>query len=385
MSGDSEQEYFADGIVEDITTALSRFKSLFVIARNSSFVYKGKVVEMKQVGRELGVRYVLEGSIRIAATKVRISAQLIDALSGAHLWADKFDGPLEDVFEFQDQVTTCVVSAVAPTVDRAELEHIRHRPSRNRDAYDCYLRATAALYRLTGEATDETLRWTHRALELDPDYALAHALTGFCYSWRMMNGWMADRDEELAATERHARRAVELAQDDAAVLAYAGYTLAGVLGELEDGITLVDRALELNPNLALAWGASAWLRVFLGQPDKAIEHAERYMRLSPLDPNMQSLRNSVAAAHISAGRYAAAVSWARKAMQVKANWTPPYRLAAAAEALAGNLEEARKYRRRLQELDPALRLSSLDAVYRAFRPEYVARVKEGLRRAGLPE
>ena len=243
----------------------------------------------------------------------------------------------------------------------------------------------AALYGLTGPATDETLRWLNQALEIDPDYALAHALKAFCYSWRMMNSWMADREQELAATERHARRAVELAKDDAAVLAYAGYSLAGVLGELEDGATLIDRALELNPNLAIAWAASAWLRVFLGQPETAIEHADRYMRLSPLDPNMQSLCSSKAAAHISAGRYSEAVVWARRAMQAKADWTPPYRLAAAAEALAGHVEESRKYLKKLQELDPALRVTSLDAIYKAYRPEYVERVKDGLRKAGLPE
>jgi adenylate cyclase len=385
MSGDAEQEYFVDGMVEDIITALSRFKSLFVIARNSSFTYKGKAIDIKRVGRELGVRYVLEGSVRKAGNKARITAQLIDATGGAHLWADKFDGPLEDIFELQDRVTSAVVSAVAPAVDRAEIEEMKRKPARNRDAYDCYLRAIAALYRLTGEATDETLRWADRAIEIDPDYALAHALKAFCYSWRMMNGWMGNREQELQATERHARRAAELAKDDAAVLAYTGYTLAGVFGDLDDGVALVDRALELNPNMALAWGASAWLRVFLGQFDKAIEDAERYMRLSPLDPNMQSLRNAVASAHLMAGRYGEAVSWARRAMQAKTGWAPPFRIAAAAEALAGNLEEATKYRERLQELDPSLRLSSLDQFYGQHRAEYAAVIKQGLRKAGLPE
>ena len=384
MSGDPEQEYFADGVVEDIITALSRFKSLFVIARNSSFTYKGRAVDVKQVGRELGVRYVLEGSVRKASGRVRITGQLIDCGTGAHLWADRFDGSLQDIFDLQDQVTTSVVGAIAPRLDQAEIERAKRGPTQNGGAYDCYLRAMTALYGLTGKATDDTLHWLDQALEIDPDYALAHALKAFCYSW-MMNSWMADREQESTSTERHARRAVELAKDDAAVLAYAGYSLAGVLGDLEDGTNLIDRALELNPNLAIAWAASAWLRVFLGQPDKAIEHADRYMRLSPLDPNMQSLCNSKAAAHISAGRYSETVVWARRAMQAKADWTPPYRLAAAAEALAGRVEESRKYLRRLQELDPGLRISSLDAIYRAYRPEYVARVKEGLRKAGLPE
>jgi tetratricopeptide (TPR) repeat protein len=243
----------------------------------------------------------------------------------------------------------------------------------------------AALYRLTGEATDETLRWINQAIELDPNYALAHALKSFCYSWRMMNSWMADREQELGAAEWHARRAVELAKDDAAVLAYAGYTLAGVFGDYDDSVALIDRALELNPNLALAWGASAWLRVFLNQPDKAIEHCERYMRLSPLDPNMQSLRNAMSSAHFLAGRYEQAVSWARAAMQAKTDWSPPLRLATAAEALAGNLEASKKYLHRLQELDPALRLSSLERIYGTRRPEQITRMKEGLRKAGLPE
>jgi TolB-like protein/class 3 adenylate cyclase/Flp pilus assembly protein TadD len=385
MSGDPEQEYFADGVVEDIITGLSRFKSLFVIARNSSFTYKGKAVDIKQVGRELGVRYVLEGSVRKAGNRVRITAQLIDATTHAHLWADKFDGPLEDVFELQDQVTSAVVAAVAPAVDRAEIEQMKRKPPRNQHAYDFYLRAMAALYRLTGEATVDTLRWLDKAIEIDPDYPVAHALKAFCYSWRMIAGWMVDREQELKATEFHARRAAELAKDDAAVLAYAGNALSSVLGDYNDAVALIDRALELNPNQALAWAARAWLRVYLGQFDNAIEDAGRYMRLSPLDPNMQAIRNAVASAHLMAGRYGEAVSWARLAMQAKPGWAPPIRVASAAEALAGNLEAAAKYRHRLQELDPSLRISSLDQLYGPHRLDYTARLKQGLRKAGLPE
>jgi adenylate cyclase len=253
MSGDPEQEYFADGIVEDIITALSRFKSLFVIARNSSFAYKGKSPDIRHVGRELGVRYVLEGSVRKAGGRIRITGQLINAATGTHIWADRFDGALDDVFDLQDRVTGSIVGAIAPRVEQTEIASARHRPAGNVDAYDCLLRAMARLYELTGPATDDALSLINAALQRDPKSAMAHALKGFCYSWRHFNGWMRDVEEECADTERHALRALELAGDDAAVIAYCGYTLAAVNGQLSVGAELIDRALELNPNLALGW------------------------------------------------------------------------------------------------------------------------------------
>jgi TolB-like protein/class 3 adenylate cyclase/Tfp pilus assembly protein PilF len=385
MSGDPEQEYFADGMVEDIITALSRFKSLFVIARNSSFTYKGRAVDIKRVGRELGVRSVLEGSVRKAGPRVRITGQLIEAATDRHLWADKFDGALDDVFALQDQVTTRVVGAIAPLVEFAEIERAKRKPVVNLNAYDLDLQATAELYRLSKPASERALELLNQSIDLDPDFAKGHCLKAFCYSWRKINGWMINPADEMAEAERHARRALEMGNDDALILAFVGYTLAAVIGDFDDGMACVDRALEINPNLAAAWGASAWIRVFKGQLDLAIEHAAIYMRLSPLDPNMQSLRNATASAHMFAGRFEEAASWAKRALQAKTDFHPALRLAAAAEALAGNMDAAQKYRVRLQQLDPTLRLGNVRDKSSRYQPQHFAVYLEGLRKAGLPE
>ena len=250
MSGDPEQEYFADGIVEEIITALSRMRWLFVIARNSSFTYKGRAVDVKQVGRELGVRYVLEGSVRKAANRVRITGQLIDASTGAHLWADRFDGALEDIFDLQDQVTASVVGAIAPKLEQAEIERAKRKPTESLDAYDYYLRGMASFHQGTREANDEALPLFYRAIELDPDFASAYGMAAWCYAQRKMNGWVTDRAQEIAETARLARRAAELGKDDAVALCAGGFALAYVVGDLDDGGAMIDRALVLNPNLA---------------------------------------------------------------------------------------------------------------------------------------
>src|SRR5450759_4230868 len=271
MSGDAEQEYFADGMVEDIITALSRMRWLFVIARNSSFTYKGRTVDVKQVGRELGVRYVLEGSVRKSVNRVRITGQLIDALTGTHLWADRFDGALEDIFDLQDRVTASVVSAVAPKLERVEIERAKRKPTESLDAYDYYLRGVASAIPYTREGDNEALRLFYRAIELDPDFAVAYGWAAWIFVTRKSNGWMTDRALEIAEAVRLGRRAVELGDDDAAALCWGGFALAYVAYELDDGIAYVDRALVLNPNLAAAWYVSAWLRVYIGEPEDAIE------------------------------------------------------------------------------------------------------------------
>ena len=230
MSGDPEQEYFADGMVEDIITALSRFKALFVIARNSSFIYKGRAVDMKQVGRELGRALRLEGSVRKAANRVRITGQLIDATTGAHLWADRFDGTLEDVFDLQDRVTVSVVGAIAPKLEQAEIERAKRKPTESLDAYDYYLRGTASLHQGTKEAISEALRLFYRAIELDPEFSSAYGMAAWCYVVRKVNGWMGDDlAQEVAETRRLARRATELGKDDAVALFGAGTLLPMLL------------------------------------------------------------------------------------------------------------------------------------------------------------
>ncbi|MGZ5845715.1 MAG: winged helix-turn-helix domain-containing tetratricopeptide repeat protein, partial [Xanthobacteraceae bacterium] len=273
MSDDPQQEYFADGIVADIITALCHMRWLFVIARDSSFAYKGRTADVKQVGRELGVRYVVEGGIRKAAQRVRITAQLIDASTGAHLWADHFDGDLKDIFDLQDQVTASVVGAIAPKLEQAEIERAKRKPTGSLDAYDYFLRGMASTHRMTREATSEALALFARATELDPDFASPYGVAAFCYVVRKINGWTTDRRHEVAEAARLAWRAAELGKDDAVALAFGGLALGYVAGDLEGAIALIDRALVLNPNLAVGWYASGTVRAFRGgEPDVAIAH-----------------------------------------------------------------------------------------------------------------
>ena len=339
LSGDPEQEYFADGVVEDIITALSRIRWLFVIARNSSFTYKGRAVDVKQISRELGVRYVLEGSVRRAANRVRITGQLIDAAAGTHLWAERFEGSLDDIFELQDQVATSVVGAIAPQLERAEIERAKRKPTENLGAYDYYLRGMADLQRGTREAIDEALPLFEKAIELDPDFASAYGTAAWCHFWRKVNGWMIDPKREAAEGARLARRAVELGRDDAVALARGGHALAHFTGDLDGGIALHDRAVMLNPNLAAAWFLGGFLRVWHGEPDGAIEHFARAMRLSPLDPETYRMQAGMAAAHLFAGRFDAASSLADKASRDLPSFLLVAGVAAASHALAGRTEE----------------------------------------------
>jgi TolB-like protein len=385
MSDDPEQEYFADGIVEEIITALSRFRELFVIARNSSFTYKGRAVDVKQVSRELGVRYVLEGGVRKAVNRVRITAQLIDATTGAHLWADRFDGSLENIFDLQDQVTTSVVGQIAPKLEEAEIQRAKRKPTESLDAYDHYLRALASFHLFTREGNAEALRLFYKAIELDPDFSSAYGMAAWCFLQRKEWGWIANRRQEIAEAARLARRAAELGRSDAVALGTGGLTLSFVVGELDEGAALVDRAVALNPNLASTWLRSGWQKVYLGEPELAIEHLTRAIRLSPFDPFTAIAQNGLAHAHFFAGRYEDAFSWAQKAMQGHPNWRAGMRILAAAAVLSGRLEEAQQAMKRVRENDLTWRLSHVRRIRLFRRSEDLAKLEEGLRRAGLPE
>jgi adenylate cyclase len=350
MSGDPEQEYFADGMVEDIITALSRFKLLFVIARNSSFTYKGKAVDIKQVGRELGVRYVLEGSVRKAGSKVRITGQLIDAATGAHLWADRFDGGLEDIFDLQDQITANVVGAIAPRIQQAEVERSKHKPTESLDAYDYYLRGVALYAKPAKETTDEALRLFSKAIELDPDFASAYAAAARCYSIRKGFGWMVDPPQETADANRLARTAVKLGADDAFVLGASGFAIAYVVGDVEGGAAYIDRALSLNPNMAPVCGVAGWVSISLGKPDIGIGQVARAMRLSPLDPSLVHWQLWTATGHFFAGRDDEAISWAKAGLREQPDNPQALGILAASQALLGHVEEAKKVVEHLNEV-----------------------------------
>jgi adenylate cyclase len=384
MSGDAEQEYFADGVVEEIITAMSRFRQLFVIARNSSFTYKGRAVDVKQVGRELGVRYVLEGSVRKSRTRLRITGQLIDTSTGAHLWADRFDRDLEDIFDLQDQITTSVIGAIAPKLEQVEIERA-NRKTDNLDAYDCFLRGMASYYHQDNRQ-QAALRLFTQAFELDPEFASAYAMASSCYAMRKASGRRTNPERETAEAIRLARRAMEIAKDDALTLTASGLTLAFVGADLDLGVALTDRSLALNENLSLAWINHGWLKVWLGEPSEALESIGRAMRLSPLDPYMPWMQDALAHAQFFLGDYDKASWWATKAIAESPDFHDALRISCASDALAGRLKQARQVMGRLRQLDPSLRVSGLRQIQGPYRrPEDIVKYEDAMRKAGLPE
>jgi tetratricopeptide (TPR) repeat protein len=304
---------------------------------------------------------------------------------GAHLWADRFDGALEDIFHLQDEVSARVVGAIAPRLEESEIERARNKPTDSLDAYDYFLRAKASVHLWTNGTISEALRLFYRAIDLDAGFASAYGMAAWCYARRKANGWMTDPRQETAETVRVARQAVKLGNDDAVALCTAGFALARVNGDLDDGAAFIERALVLNPNLATAWLTNGWVRVFLGEPDLAIRHLVHAMRLSPLDPFLFGMQSGIAFAHLFAHRYDEASSWAEKVIRQQPNWVPAMRIAAASYALGARVAQAQSAMRRMRELDPDLRVSSLKDVMPLRRPEDLALFAEGLRKAGLPE
>ena len=389
MSGDPEQEYFADGVVEEVITALSRFKSLFVIARNSSFTYKGRAVDIKQVGHELGVRYVLEGSVRRSASRVRITGQLIEASTGAHIWAERFEGGLVDIFDLQDQITESVVGAIAPAMEKAEIERARRKSTDNLDAHDLYLRGLAKFYQSVispnRQATEEALSFFVGAFDIDPDFSAAYGCAASCYTIARASGWRLDNSDEIVEVKRLSQAAIACGQDDALALALSAMALAYVGCDLRSGSNLIDRALAINSNLAAAWHYGGWIKNWLGEPEAGLERFERAMRLSPLDPQIAPMKAGAAHCLFYQGRYDEAASLATLVLQDAPNAQPPLRIKAASSAMAGRTEEARDAVNRLRQLYPTLRVSNLKEVLGPYRAEDVARYEEAMRRAGLPE
>ncbi|MHB8269002.1 adenylate/guanylate cyclase domain-containing protein [Bradyrhizobium sp.] len=385
MSGDPEQEHFADGMVEDIITGLSRSKALLVIARNSTFTYKGKAVDIKQVGRELDVRYVLEGSVRKAGNRVRITGQLIDAGTGAHLWAERFDGLLDDIFDLQDRVTSSVIGAILPHLERAEIERAQRKPTESLRAYDYYLRALAASYRFTREANLEMIELTRAASAIDPQFALPHALAVFSYTQRKAFGWITNIADEISETKRLVRHAIELDRDDARVLAMAGFGLAYVVGDVEEGAIFLARAIQLDPNLVLARTWMGWTKVYLGDMDGAIEQLEVALRVNPLDPLRHTISTAMAYAHFFAGRNDEASALATAVVRQQPNFVPGQRIMMACHAVAGRIDEARQACAAALRIDPTQRISVSNARAPFRRREDIEKLEQAFRIAGMPE
>jgi adenylate cyclase len=384
MSGDAEQEYFCDGLVEEVITALSRFHWLFVIARNSSFTYKGRSVDVKRVSRELGVRYVLEGSVRKSGQKVRITGQLIDGTTGAHIWADRFDGTLEDIFDLQDQVTISVVGAVEPQLKSTEIDRSRRKAPESLDSYDLYLQSLPHFDSLTRNGNGEALRLLYLAIEKDPTFALVRAKAASCYSQRLNSGWIEDLDAERAEAIRLARSALALDKNDAEVLADAAAIAARFSRDLDEALMLIGRALSRNSNLAYAWAISAFVHNASGNLPIGLAHGEQALRLSPSGSQRFFYLGMIGISHFFSGHFDVAVHWFTQSVRENPNFPSSHSFLGAALAHLGRLEEARVSVRRRQEMDPKFTIEGLRKRL-TYRPEQAQLYLDGLRKAGLPE
>jgi TolB-like protein/Tfp pilus assembly protein PilF len=388
LSGDPEQDYFADGIVEDIISGLTRLHWLFVIARDSSFTLKNRAIDVKQAGRELGVRYLLEGSVRKAGDHIRIASQLIDAATGTNIWADHFDGALSDIFDLQDQLTASVVGAIEPKLRHAEIERARRKPTESVDAYDLFLRAVALNNTRRREDNKEALRLLNRAVEIDRQYAAAYALAGYCYLRQRAQGFASSAEPALTEGLRMARLAAEHGKDDPEALWMAGVTLSILAGETEDGLALIDRSLALNPNSANALMASGLVRACLGETDSAISPLQRSRLLSPLDPIAYGTSLGFAWVHFMAGRYEeASASCDRTLHEAPTYYPPALYIKIACCGLLGRSEDGRKWVDRLLAVNPEASISSLQSWHRLFvkKPSGLEALFDGMRRAGMPE
>ena len=359
MSDDHGQEYFVDGLVEDITTALSCIRSLFVIARNSAFTYKGRAVDVRQVGRDLGVRYVLEGSVRRAGDRVRITGQLVDAITGAHLWGDRFDGVLDNVFDLQDRITQRVAGSIEPRLQRAEIERAQRKATQDLGAYDYYLRGLAILHEGSGEAARTAHKLFVKATELDRDYGAAYGLAAFSAGRMKSSGLLNASAPEVTEGVRLAWLAAQIGRDDPTALSYAALPLS-VLGlNPEAGARLIDRACVLNPNSAMAWYVSGQTRNFLGETTTAIAHFERAIRLSPVDPLLHQFLGGMSAALNMEGRHDEAVAVAKRAVVEQPNHVATRHALVVAYALAGRLDEARQAMQEALRMAPQMRISRM--------------------------
>jgi adenylate cyclase len=382
MSGDPAQEYFVDGVVDEIITGLSRIKWLFVIARNSSFTYKGRAVDVKQVGRELGVRYVLEGSVRKLADRVRITGQLIDAATGAHVWAQRYDRKFDDIFALQDEIALSVVGAIEPSLRRAEVERVRRKRTDSLDAYDLVLQAQPDVDSGMPEKAVKAPVLLQRALALDPTYALAHAFSAMCNHNRFLRAGL--HEEDRVASVRHAQAAIAYGQDDTLALTFAGFSIGMDGHDRAAAFAAFEAALAISPSTAITYIFGSVILGWTAEAERAIEWGERGMRLSPFDPWAFAAYGSLALGHFQRGRYDEAANAAYRAVQANPTHSINYVLLAAPLAKLGRLREARAAATRVLELHPAFRYS------RQFSgvdcpPVLATTLGEALSAAGLPE
>jgi TolB-like protein/class 3 adenylate cyclase len=385
MSGDAEQEYFVDGMVEDIITALSRFDELSVIARNSTFVYKGRAVEIRQVSRDLGVRYVLEGSVRKAGDRVRITGQLIDAATGVHLWADKFDGRLEDVFELQDQITANVVGALEPTMRKAEIERARRKPAEHMGAYDLYLQALPHIYAIRPDENLQALGLLERAIELDGNYATALAHAAWCLVQRTTRAWPAYGDNDVALAVSWARRALAIGSDDAKAVVLGGFVLVMLRQDYVVGMDAVSRAVEMNPGSGFVNAMAGCALIFGDEIEAGLPLLDRAMSLCPKDPNFFSFLTVAAVGRLFLGEPEGAIELANRSLALNACWDSTYWVLVTSYHTLGRTEEAKIAAKELLAVNPAACTSSYERVLPIRNPQSRAMVIQSLRDTGVPD
>ena len=385
MSDDPGQEYFADGIVEELITGLSRLRWLFVTSRTSSFQFKGQHVDMREIAKRLNVRYVLEGSVRKAGTRLRITGQLIDAATGAHIWAERYDGAMDDIFDLQDKITSNVVSAIEPSVRAAEIERATRKRPENLDAYDCYLRALAQHYRATRESCDEGVRLLEIALSLDQSYVPASALAAWFYFLRVLSGWTTSPQDEAARGLHQARAALELGRDDPVALSLAGWVVATLGHDVEAGVAAAEQAVHLSPNSAQVVDLLGYLLTLSGNQETALERFATAVRLSPGDPVSYRFNTGAGIACLLMGRYDDAVAFCEKARRSHGKWGPIFRILAAGYAHLGQTQKASEALVRYRELEPSASIAHLRRQLPYRNVEQAEHLWEGLRKAGLPE
>jgi TolB-like protein len=383
LSGDRRQDYFTDGIVEDITTALSRNRGFLVIARNSSFTYKGAPVDAKRVAHELGVRYVLEGSVRKSGSRVRVAGQLVEAESGYHLWADRFDGDVTEIFELQDQIVARVVGAIMPQLEKAEIDRAKRAATSDPAAYDLYLRGLDHWNRWTREGSSEALKLFYAAIRKDRDFSTPYGLAASCYLLAKANDWMSGFDDKEIA--RVIERAADIGTDDPVALCWAGHAHAYFFKDVDRALLLVDRALDLDRNLAIAWQRSGWIRGYAGDPDGAIESLNSAIRLNPLDPRVFLTQSAMSFAHFIAGRNDEAADWAAMALRVKPNWLPALRVGLASNAMRENRGETDRLLNLYGRIDPNVTIGKICGFYPLRRETDRQRLILAMRAAGMPE
>jgi adenylate cyclase len=384
MSGDVEQEYFVDGLVEDIITAMSRVTWFFVIARNSSFTYKGRAVDVRQVGRELGVRYVLEGSVRKSGNRLRVTGQLVDTATGNHIWAERFDGALQDVFDLQDRITASVAGAIEPKLQQAEIQRAQTKPTESLTAYDLYLRALGLFYDLTEDSLTEALALLDRCVTADRRYSSAYALACLCHMNRKMLNWDLVGETEVKGLQA-AKVAIETGKDDPAALASAGIAIAHLGGNLEEGLAQIERSLSLNPNSALGWWAGGYVHFWLGEHERSIAYFHKAMRLSPLDPLAFRSYAGIGRPYFFIGRYEEAIAWADKALSVSPNFVTALQLKVAAAAMAGRSDAAQEAVRQLRAVRPDISIATIlrrSPIRAQLQRDFF---EAALRKGGLPE